>query len=80
MNYNNIGVDAWIGRQFIEDEREQERWNLQERIKELKELIHNKEQELEEAEFLGHISAAELCAGEIEDWQTELNQLTYGEE
>lgn len=77
---NDIGVDAWIDSQFRENEKEEEYWNLQERIKELKELIRNKEQELEEAEFLGHLSAAELLAGEIEDWQTELNQLTYGEE
>ena len=80
MNYNNIGWDAHLDRMLLNEEKEQERWNLQERIKELKELIRIKGFELEEAEFLGHLSDAELCAGEIEDWQTELNNLTEGED
>lgn len=80
MKYNNIGGDYHLYRELRRREVEEERRDLQERIDEVRRLIHDKEQELESAEELNLTGVIELCTAELKDLEEEFRELTIGED
>ena len=80
MKYDNTGWDNHLYGELRRREVEEERWDLQERIAEVRGLIHDKGQELESAEELNLTGVIELCTAELEDLQEELRKLTIGED